>query len=515
MRYFLFLCFFSVALFGQQKKSKIKHVHSDNIQRFRDKFLGEILFSGNVRMEHNGAILEADSILFNESQNYVRAFSNVHISNGANDLKADSIRYDGNSEFAVAEGNVILRDAQQTLYTDRLNYDKKSNKAYYDTGGTIVSNESTINSQMGDYDMNTKTNRFNSDIVINNKDYYVTSKSLVHHSKEKYVEFFDDTFIRSKKNSTQFIKTNKGTYYLEQKKAYLENNSSIHSDGKMLQADKLFYDQVAGFGKGEGHVFLDDPIEKRFIKGDYGEAYKSLDSAFVTGNALAVRAFKNDSLYLHSDTLMVSKSDSLSLIRAFHGAKFFKSNIQGKADSIALSESKGVLSFYKDPIVWSGLHQITGDTIHVYINIEKEKLDSMQVRSNAFAISKRDSLIKDQFHQVKSRNMSAVIIKEALDWVQASGNAQSLTYLEEEKKDSISGKIIDKKLMGLNRSDCASIEAKFEDRKIQLVSCIGGAKTKVYPPHKFKETELFLPKFIWREKERFKKWEDIMVIESK
>ena len=515
MRVFILLfLFLSIWVRAQQKQGKIQHIHSDKIEQFRDKYPGQILLSGSVRMEHNGAILEADSILFDEKNNYAKACSNVHMISSANDLTADQVDYDANLQLAVAEGNVVLRDAEQTLYTDQLNYDRKLNKAYYTTGGTIASNESIINSRSGEYDINKQINSFDSDIVINNKDYLITSKSLKHYSKGKYVEFFDETFIQSKNNPTRFIKTSKGTYYLDEKKAYLENNSSVHSDGKMLQADKLFYNQLTGFGKGEGNVFLNDPNEKRFIKGDYGEAFKELDSAFVTGNALAVRAFEEDSLYLHSDTLMVSKSDSLSLIRAFHQAKFFKTNMQGKADSIVLSESQGKLSFFSDPVIWSGLHQITGDTIHVFINTAQEKLDSIQVRSNAFAISKRDSLSKEEFHQVKSRQMLAIIINEQLDWVQADGNAQSLIYLEEEKKDTLT-QALEKNLVGINRSDCATIEAKFKKSDIQIISCLGGANSKIVPPHKFSEIELFLPKFIWREKERFKSWQEIMPTQLK
>jgi lipopolysaccharide assembly outer membrane protein LptD (OstA) len=33
----------------------------------------------------------------------------------------------------------------------------------------------------------------------------------------------------------------------------------------------MYYNQITGFGKATGNVTLDDPKERRYIKGGYGE----------------------------------------------------------------------------------------------------------------------------------------------------------------------------------------------------------------------------------------------------
>lgn len=504
---FLVLLFSSLVL-AQKKTSKkemIKLVNADKIERVPEKYNGNLLFSGNVIFTHKGATLKADSAVFYQKENYFEAFSNVEMKNEKYDITAGYVEYNGNTEIAIAEKHVVLRNGKQTLYTDRLEYDQASNKAFYNTGGTIVSKENTITSQSGEYDVATKTNTFEGNVIINNEDYYIDSDNVEYNSNEGFVQFLGKTTIQSKKNSSQYIKTTRGKYYLNKKEAFLKDRSSVYSDGKSITADDLYYNQLTGQGEGKGDVFLDDPEERRFIKGNLAKFYKELDSAFVTQNALAVRAFEKDSLYLHADTLLATKRDSVSLVRAFHNAKFFKSNAQGKSDSIVYSEKTSSVGMFNDPILWSDAKQITGDTILVYINAKYEQLDSIQVRNNAFAMAQRDSINPKDFNQIKSKNMTAMFKNDSIEWVQAFGNAQSTLFLEDEDK-----KTKQKELLGINRSDCGIIEATFEDRKMEIISCKIGQQSKLYPPADFPEDQQYLPGFLWRGKERFKRWQDIM-----
>lgn len=491
------------------KRDLIKLVHADKIERVPGKYDGNLLFSGKVIFRHKGAELRADSAIFYQESNFFKAFSNVEMKNPKYNLKSQYIEYSGDSELAVAEKNVVLKDPTQTLYTDRIEYDRKINKAYYNRGGTIRSKENTITSKIGTYDLETKTNTFTGNVIVSNEDYFIEGDNINMNNEQNYVEFFGPTTIQSKKNSTQFIKTTKGKYYLKKKEAFLKERSSVYSDGKYIVADELYYNQITGIGKGEGDVLIDDPKEKRYIKGEIGEFYKQLDSAFVTKNALAVKAFEKDSLYLHADTLMATKKDSLSLIRAFNKAKFFKSNLQGKSDSIVFSEENGTIKMYKKPVVFSDYKQVTGNLISIFINMKYEQLDSMHVKENAFAVAQRDTLHPKQFNQLKSKDMTAIFKNDSLEWVQASGNAQSTLYLEQENK-----KTKEKDLLGINRSDCGIIEASFYEREIDIISCRIGQQSHLYPPFEFPEEEQYLPDFEWRGDEKFNRWQDIMVPEK-
>ena len=178
---------------------------------------------------------------------------------------------------------------------------------------------------------------------------------------------------------------------------------------------------------------LDDPREKRYLKGGYGEIYEKKDSAMITDKPYFVKIFANDSLYMSADKFLTfQRQDSAnslkkkSFLRAFRKVRIFKSNMQGRSDSLSFNETDGEMHMMRKPILWMGAKQVTGDEIRVYSNPEKEITDSIRVLGNAFAISKADSLnIKDEFNQIKSKNMMVYLKDNAIDIAKAVGNAPS------------------------------------------------------------------------------------------
>jgi hypothetical protein len=74
----------------------------------------------------------------------------------------------------------------------------------------------------------------------------------------------------------------------------------------------MYYNQLTGFGKGEGNVRLDDPKEKRYIKGGYGEIFEKKDSAMITQKPYAVKELKNDTAYIAAEKFLTyQKPDSI------------------------------------------------------------------------------------------------------------------------------------------------------------------------------------------------------------
>ena len=126
---------------------------------------------------------------------------------------------------------------------------------------------------------------------------------------------------------------------------------------------------------------------------------------------------------------------------------------------------------------------------------------------NAFAISKADSLNdKDEFNQVKGRVMTVYYENNEVKLAQALGNAQAITYADsqDEKTNEIDR-------IGVLVSTCGTLEAEFEERKIQIISCNIGAKSKLYPMSKISKENRFFTDFNWNTKDRLRKWQDIFV----
>ena len=61
----------------------------------------------------------------------------------------------------------------------------------------------------------------------------------------------------------------------------------------------------------------------------------------------------------------------------------------------------------EEPMIWNLGNQMTGDSIHLISNIEKEELDSLKVFNNAFLISK--DTLGDGFNQIKGQKLIGLI----------------------------------------------------------------------------------------------------------
>lgn len=545
MKLIQILCFILIGSFvcAQNKPEnkppvkKIKHLHSDVLKSTPGKFDGNPFAYGNVIFEHEGTKLYSDTAVFYPDLNFFRAWSRVRIINDTVSMVSDSLEYDGNlkiakgfknvhlkdkkselfadyveynrmTDVAKASGNVILMDPNQRVETEEMVYNRATGVAETHTGAVIRGKDGSVTrTQSLVYNTKTKVTKFDSNVNIETADYRIISDNMVMNSATDVTEFLGRSRVSSRKDPTQYIEMPEGGGVFNKKsgEAFLNKRSSVHRQGKVLYGDKMYFNDKTGFGWAKGDVLIDDPEEKRFLRGEYGEAHRDLDSAFVTNRAYAVKAFSKDSLYFHADTIMaVRQKDSTRLIRGYHNSRFFKSNVQGKADSIVFNETKGVLKFFRDPIMWADQQQITGDTIYAYNNMEKELMDSVRVWNNAFAISKVDSLTIKDFNQVKGKFMVAYYLNNKIDWIEVHENAQSITFVDDENKETQQ-----KERIGINLSDCGIIQADINENEVEVLACKIQANSKLYPESKLPEKSRYLKDFKWRGEERMKRWQDI------
>jgi lipopolysaccharide assembly outer membrane protein LptD (OstA) len=494
---------------------KVRLIHADFFQKDPNRFDGNPFFSGNVRFEHQGSILSADEVIFYEDQNFVKAIGNVKLQNpDGSVITSGEMEYDGNSQKGIARKNVVLTDPHQTIKTEIMYYDRISNKAYFNTGGTISDAANVMYTQSATYDLNTRTIDFTGNVKINNPEYTVDGNNIKQNQTTNTADFFGPTTITNKKNPSNLIYTERGSYNMNSKEVYLKKNSSIHYNDKILTGDDMYFNQITGFGTAKGNVTLRDPKEKRYIKGGYGEIYEKKDSAMITDKPYAVKILEKDSMYFSAQKILAYQridehdfQNKKSFLRAYRKARMFKSNIQARADSLSFNETDGIMHLFGNPIAWSGEKQVTGDRIQAYFNTEKENIDSLKVVGNAFAISKVDSLnLKDEFHQVKGKLMTVYYKENEINLAKVIGNAQAITYADDQNE-----KTKEVERIGIALSACGTIDAEFEDRKVQIISCNIGAKTDVYTMSMIPHEKRFFPDFNWNTKDRLRKWEDIFL----
>ncbi|MFC4165474.1 OstA-like protein [Epilithonimonas zeae] len=508
--------FFKKPTSQTEPSKKVINKHSDTFGVSKDKYDGNKVFSGSVVFEHQGSVLSADEVIWYEKENFLKAIGNVVLTTAdGNRITAAEMEYDGNTQRGIARKNVVLTDPKQTIKTETLYYDKIPNTAYFNTGGTIYSNDgSVMYTKSATYYLNSKMIDFIGRSNIETDKYTIVSDNIKTNQNTGVSDFTGPTTIRSKENYANYVYTELGTHNSKTGESFLNKNSRIHNNGKILTGDKLYFNRNTGFGKGTGNVTLDDPQQKRFIKGGYGEIYEKKDSAMVTDKPYAVKILSKDSAYFSAEKFITfQRPDSAnalkkkSYLRAYRKVRIFKTNMQGRGDSLSFNETDGEMHLMRKPILWMGVKQVTGDEIRVYSNPEKEITDSIRVLGNAFAISKADSLnLKDEFNQIKSKNMIVYLNNNAIDSAKAVGNAQAITYADDEDK-----KTKQIKRIGVMLSTCGEITAEFLERRLEIVSCNIGANNDTYPMSQISKEERFFKDFNWNTKDRPQKWSDIFL----
>lgn len=494
---------------------KVQLIHSNTFGIVKGKYDDNPFFSGNVQFFHQGSTLTADEVIFYREQNFVRAIGNVKLQNADGSvITSGEMEYDGNTQKGIAKKNVVLTDPGQTIKTETLYYNRLSNNAYFNTGGTIAKDGNVMYTKSANYDLNSRIIDFTGSVKIDNPEYTVEGVNIIQNQNTNTATFNGATTITNKKNPSNLIYTEKGTYNMNSKEVYLKKNSRINYNGKILTGDDMYFNQITGFGTAKGNVTLRDPQEQRYMKGGYGEIFEKKDSAMMTDRPYAVKILEKDSMYFSAERILTyQKPDAenpvkkKSFLRAYKKSRMFKTNIQVRADSLSFNETDGIMHLDGSPIAWSGEKQVTGDKIEAYFDTENEFIDSLRVIGNAFAISKADSLnMKDEFNQIKGKLMIVYYNQNQVNFAKVIGNAQAITYADDQNE-----KTKEVERIGVSLSTCGTIEAEFEDKKVQIISCNIGANTDIYPMSLISREKRFFPDFNWNTKDRLRKWEDIFL----
>ncbi|WP_297984092.1 OstA-like protein [uncultured Chryseobacterium sp.] len=493
--------------------TKVQHIHSDTFGVEPGKYNGNPFFQGNVQFEHQGSYLNADLVILYREQNFIKAIGNVVLRNADGSvITANEMEYDGNTERGIARGKVNLTDPAQTIKTETLYYDRKANKAYFNSGGTITRQGNVIYTRAATYNVSTRIIDLSGNVKIDNPDYIVEGANIIQNQNTNTATFTGPTTITNRANPANRVYTESGSYNMNTKEVFLKKNSRIHYNNKILTGDDMYYNQITGFGKARGNVLLRDPLEKRYIRGGYGEIFEKQDSAMITEKPYAVKILEKDSAFFGAEKILAyQEADGTlkkrSFLRAYNKARFYKSNAQARADSLAFDETDGVLHLYGKPILWSGERQVTGDVIEAYFDTQNEYIDSLKVIGNAFAISKVDSVnMKDEFHQVKGKLMTVYYKENEIKLAQSLGNAQAITYADSENEKT---KEIER--FGVTLSTCGTLQAMFDARTVQVIECNVGAQADTYPMSMISREKRFFPDFNWNTKDRLRKWQDILV----
>jgi lipopolysaccharide export system protein LptA len=489
---FVFILLSPCALFSQ-KTTQVELINANSLEG--DEKLGKNVFRllGNVQFKHENVLMYCDSAYRYGDENRFDAFGNIHIKQGDTiNVYGDMLKYEGNYSIAHLFNNVRMTDNKMVLTTNNLNYNTSTEVADYYNGGKITDAENILTSNIGYYYTKDKMLFFKDSVVLNNPRYIVECDTLKYNTISKTSFFLGPTTINSKGTDNTFIFCNYGWYNTVTEKSYFSNEAFIQSKNQRLFGDSLLYDRKGGIGNAFGNVEVFDTENKTLISGNRADYFETDQRSVVTGRAMMTQELDKDSLFMHADTLLATW-DSITQHKtyfAYPRCRIFKSDLQGKCDSLVYSSVDSTIRFYIDPVLWNDQNQLTADSINILT--VNSNLDKMNLYNSSFITSKEDSL---RFNQVRGKNMTGYFDDNKLHKINVTGNGQTIYYVKNKKE----GK---ERLTGVNRAECSDLVVFVKDSKVSKIILQKKPAGTLYPINDLKPEELKLKGFTWQEEKR-------------
>lgn len=477
------------ANFSFAQKQKIEILNAKRLDSAERNGESARKLTGDVKLRQGELTLTCDSAYFYTRINAVDAFGNVHIQRGDSlDIFSDSLKYDGEGSEVRFYRNVHLIEKRLKLDTELLYYDLNNDIAKYYLGGHLYNKDIDLTSKRGYYYTKSQQAFFKDSVVLVSKDYTIYSDTLEYKYEIERLVFHGPSHIINEENN---IYCESGWYDTPTGKSLFGKNTVLRSDGQYLESDSLYYEQKIDFGISYDRFLWKDDSLGIILNAYYAEFYRKKNQIHATDSVILTYIMNDDSLFLTSD-LLKSGRDSITdkqEMHAYHDVVFYKSDLQGKCDSLFFSFSDSTIRMFYEPILWSNINQLTGDTIA--IRMKNNKVNQVDLLQNGFIINQADS-VHEFFNQIKGRNIYGYFKNNELHKMLVRGNGESVYF----------GKDDEEAYIGVNKALCSNMWIYLQDNEVSRISFLQKPDAEFIPIQKSTPSEMILKDFLWRHDER-------------
>lgn len=216
------------------------------------------------------------------------------------------------------------------------------------------------------------------------------------------------------------------------------------------------------------------------------------------------------------DHIIPAYNDTLRYMQAYHGVRYYRSDLQGVCDSLIYSVKDTLATFVGNPVMWNNQYQITGDTIkaivlrggirramiHPNAFLTQSHDESLTVDMDTLTERQREKIRIDTLHydQISGNDLVCFFEDGKVREMDMSGNVQIIYYPEEK----------DKTMIGLNQMVGNYLKVWFEDQKMQKLVLWPSVVGSLTPIHLVTDDILYLDGFRWMSYLRPKSPDDVL-----
>lgn len=470
------------------------------------------IVKGNVKFRQMGMWMFCDSAYYFPEQNSMDAFGHVRMEQGDTlFVYSDKLFYDGFNRFArlrcgISEPSVRLINRDVSLTTDSLDYDLRQELGWYAYGGKLEDTANILTSDYGEYSPATKNAVFYHDVELHGRenDFNLFTDTLYYNTTTNIARVETPSRIVSESDD---ILTSEGFYNTRTGVAELLSRSKVlHTDSlnrtTVLEGDSIVYDPSTRISrafsfrdprKRGAPVVITDTARNATLIGGFGIYNDSTREAMATEYPLMMEYSRSDTLFLRADTIrtwMLNRPDSVVAGKdstwhkamAYPRARFFRSDMQGVADTIIFTEIDSLLRMLRKPIVWSEERQARGDSIIVHL--KDSTADWARIPSGAMLM---EHVEEDFYNQLHADKMLMIFDDGTLRHLDGEGSVQTIMLPME--ADSTYNRLVD--------AESSYLSIDMENGALERLKMWPEVTGNVTPLFMVKKSQKLLPKAEW------------------
>ena len=480
----------------------------------------DVYFKKDVKLDGPKNHVRADSLLYNMQTRQSTFISKTHIKNDEVEINTTQGTYDLVTGNAFFTSRTNVKDSSGRIYTaNNMALDNKTGNAQLEGEAVIIDSASGFIITANQIFLNKKNNSF-----------LATRKPvLIVWQKNDSTYIAADTIYSG---FTNFIKTNEAVHEKNLENVNLPENKKIEEigEGDTLAnhvpqlpniADSLNRKIDSSKIKSKDHFagrlnrMIEPPSEiappakskieppnpdslSHPLKEDLADSLlakeierESLNKISLSGQSDSAKGRPNiDTIpsKKNGQNKSENSSDSIRYFLAFHHVKIFNDSLQSVCDSLFFSAKDSVFRLYKQPVVWSGQTQITGDTIYLFT--KNKQPERMYVFENGMVVNKtREGF----YNQMAGKTMNGYFIGGKIDYMRVKGSqAESIYYMQDD----------DSAYIGMNRATGDVIDLYFKNEELKRVLFVNEVKGNMYPMRQIPGDQTELKNFKWLDQRR-------------
>ena len=469
---------------------------------------GKIVDTANVLVSKIGRYYSNEDLCFFKDS--------VKVTNKDFVLIADTLKYQTKLERVILVGptHIVGTSKQGTLYSEKGWYDTRKNVAELYKSSRIMGKEQTLQGDTIFYSKKEGTGRARSRVLLSDTTNHIaiSGRIGVYNEKTK-IAFVTDSaiFMQYSKKDTLFLHadTLKSIPDLSKKEIVKKKEKPALVAKK---AGEVKNDTIRTISDKALAVLRDSVTVKAAIK-DILNAVTAIitkdsikavsDTSKILAKIPALINRENplyrDSLQTAPDTVKIKGENDNKLFMAYHRVRFFKKDLSGLCDSLSYQTKDSVMRLFKDPILWSDVHQMTAQKIEY--RPHKPGPDIARLDNDGFIISREDSV---KYNQISGKTMIGNIVNSELKSIEVNGNAITLYYIKNKNIYS-----------GMNKLESSKIDVFLLKGKIDNIDFYPKPEGKSIPIKELTPDDILLKGFEWRESEKPKNRFDLYPLDQK